>query len=362
MLIRRIILKSNGQPRAWIKNLFFDKNFQIKKFSRFILFSPDGGVRKLFSEWYFKNQQNPSPAIDPQWLSMRNYFFNAKSIRKIKKITIFSPKGTLYVAHMLEWRLAQWGIFSHISDKMPDVFCDDLYLVICPQVFGCLPPREKRIVFQMEQTVTKRWFTKEYLNVLYNSIAVFDYSRRNIEYLENKNPGVFNLFHVPIEPAPLGVLDSSFQKKIENNECQYEVVFYGDPKNSRRRKFLGELKKHFNLKIIEGIYGPALWGELKKAKLIINVHYYENALLETTRISECLSLGLKIISETASDQDQYDDLSDLVIFTPINDIDAMIQAIKEELAKPTLLFKSNTTRLTKVDDKLLFAFKSLGLI
>jgi hypothetical protein len=359
VLIRRIILKSNGQPRAWVKNLFFDENLRIKKFSRLILFSSDGGVRQIFFEWYLKNQQNPSPAIDPQWMTIRNYSFNAKSV---KKVVIFSPKGTLYVARMLEWRLAQWGIFSHILEEVPHDFFDDLYLVICPQMFGRLPPREKRIVFQMEQSVTKRWFTKEYLNVLYNSIAVFDYSRRNIEYLESKNPGVFNLYHVPIESLPFGVLNSNFQKKMEGNEHQYEVVFYGDPKNARRRKFLSELKKHFDLKIIESMYGPALWNELKKAKLIVNVHYYENALLETTRVNECLSLGLKLISEAASDQDEYDYLSDQVIFTPINDVDAMIQEIKRQLARPTPLLKSNAIGLIKSEDKLFSAFKSLGLL
>jgi len=72
------------------------------------------------------------------------------------------------------------------------------------------------------------------------------------------------------------------------------------------------------------------------AKVIVNIHYYENALLETTRICECLSLGIPIVSEMGSDQVHYEGKFESVTFTPLNDIDAMIHAIGKLLTCPPL--------------------------
>jgi len=85
---------------------------------------------------------------------------------------------------------------------------------------------------------------------------------------------------------------------------------------------------------VQGLYGEALWRKLSQAKLVVNIHYYEDALLETTRISECLCLGLSVVSEESSDQREQQTFHSKVLFTPVGDIDAMIHAISRQLVKP----------------------------
>jgi GR25 family glycosyltransferase involved in LPS biosynthesis len=63
----------------------------------------------------------------------------------------------------------------------------------------------------------------------------------------------------------------------------------------------------------------------------VNIHYYEGALLETTRIYECLSLGIPVVSETSSDIGEHTALANLVDFVNIGDESALISAIARVL-------------------------------
>jgi len=72
-------------------------------------------------------------------------------------------------------------------------------------------------------------------------------------------------------------------------------------------------------------------------------------------------LGLTVISETASDQHVHHDLSDRVIFTPINDIPAMVEAIKIELLRSPTLLPQVRDHLSEKGMKLKAALESLGI-
>lgn len=52
----------------------------------------------------------------------------------------------------------------------------------------------------------------------------------------------------------------------------------------------------------------------KQKNRVLNIHYYENALLQTTRIYECLSLNKLVVSEQGSDQDEHTELDGIVDF------------------------------------------------
>ncbi len=67
--------------------------------------------------------------------------------------------------------------------------------------------------------------------------------------------------------------------------------------------------------------------ELKKGKIVVNIHYYENALLETTRIYECLSLNCLIVSEKSTDFEEHLSLQNIVDFVDIGDVHGMVNRI-----------------------------------
>ena len=95
----------------------------------------------------------------------------------------------------------------------------------------------------------------------------------------------------------------------------------------RRKAYLKALDKRFNLYVATEIFGEEMLALIRRSKVVVNVHYYEGALLETTRIYETLSLGTPIVSEESVDLDQHESLSSVVKFTPIGDIDAMIEEV-----------------------------------
>lgn len=247
-------------------------------------------------------------------------------------VTILTPNHTLFVAHLLYEKLMTNGFNVEIKTTEPKKYNDNLHIVICPQIFNKMPSRY--IAFQMEQSVNPRWFTPRYFETLKNSVAIFDYSIQNIEYLQHNTFSYKQLFYLPLSPfenyEKFLIANGYWDGRIAE-PC--DVLFYGDPNNDRRKAYLKALQKRFSVKVVSEVFGNELYRELKSAKVVVNIHYYENALLETTRIYECLSLGLNVVSEESSDMKEHKILDCRVHFSRIGDIDDMVESIQEILSE-----------------------------
>lgn len=234
---------------------------------------------------------------------------------------ILTTLHCLYIAKAIAANLSRVGIASRIIHEQPvHGYGDCVHVVICPHMFVQLP--DFYIAFQMEQSVSSRWFTDEYVRILENSVAILDYSTANISFLKLKGLSPRQIYYLPI-----GYIDDYGSPPSDTPE-DYDVVFYGDVKNDRRKKFLHELKKHFRVKVINNLFGAPLHSSLVRARVVVNIHYYAGALLETTRIWECLSLHKFVISERSSDMDQHGDLMQLIDFVDIDDIEGMVERVR----------------------------------
>jgi hypothetical protein len=240
-----------------------------------------------------------------------------------------TTRHTLFIAHLIAQRLEAHRWEVQILLDPPKSFDADMYIVICPQIFSQLPPGEKRIAFQMEQSTSPRWFTVEYLNILNESFAVLDYSLSNIEFLAKRGLRYPHIYYLPIGADP------TYLPNLPQWKRPISVLFYGDEKSSpRRRHYLSELAKHFEVTICSEVFGIEMASAIKSADVIINIHYYPDALLETPRIQECLSLGAKVVSESAPDIDEYPDLLGCVYFFEQDNVDQMISAVRAALKAP----------------------------
>jgi hypothetical protein len=94
---------------------------------------------------------------------------------------------------------------------------------------------------------------------------------------------------------------------------------------------LAALRERFNLREENDLFGDEMLRAIKQAKIVINLHYYENALLEMPRIQECLSLGVPVVSEASSDQGDYPELGASVTFFEPGSIPAMLDAVQKAL-------------------------------
>ena len=254
------------------------------------------------------------------------------------QVGIMSTPHTLYVAHAIEHALTRAGLSCHITlEDVPSNFHHDFYIVLGAQMFTYLPPGEKRIVFQMEQTVSDRWFDERYLKILENSRAVLDYSLANLAYLAERKIAYPHVFHVPLGPVRDYAQMRGIQRAPSQDAEKPIVLFYGDANAPRRKRYLEALQAAFNVRIINNLFGTDLQSAIASAHIVVNIHYYEGALLESTRIFECLSLGTRVISETAADIGDYPGLEGVVQFVPVGDVAAMIKAVGDTVSNPTSL-------------------------
>ena len=255
-----------------------------------------------------------------------NFVASTGGIKLSKQTTtyILTTKHCIFVAELIKRNLEKAGFPAGIIFEAPATgFEDSLHFVICPQIFTSLPGTY--IAFQMEQSVSSRWFEESYLRTLENSYAIFDYSTLNVQFLQDKGLSLKQVYYTPISYIPDYATTAPVAK-------EYDILFYGDANNERRQKYLAALKSKYKTKVISNIFGKTLYNEIAKAKLIVNIHYYEGALLETTRIYECLSKDALIVSESSSDIEEHNNLQNIVDFTKIGDINEMMAHVDYWLA------------------------------
>ncbi|EEW0691519.1 hypothetical protein EEQ51_23080, partial [Escherichia coli] len=270
-------------------------------------------------------------------------------------VRILATQHTLFVAHLIEKNLLDCGIKGHVSTAYSiEQDMGQMHIVVCPQMFKQLP--RNYIAFQMEQSVNSRWFTDEYFSRLNNAVAIFDYSLKNIEYLLDKGIPYQKLFYMPISSFPdypAHLADNGYVLDDQKGDIHADVLFYGDPNCERRKAYLQELKKHFNVTVASEVFGDKLTRMVKNAKVVVNIHYYENPLLETTRLYETISLGTPVVSESSSDIVEHEDLQDVIDFCPIGDIPAMVEKIQNLLSDKEYYNgrKEKIKHFTNVDNK-----------
>jgi hypothetical protein len=239
---------------------------------------------------------------------------------------ILCTPHTLFIARAIAERLASHGIESEIVTGSIRSFAHDFYIVLCAQMFKHLPPADKRVIFQLEQTVSSRWFTPQYMKTLKDSLGVLEYSLTNIDFLAKNGLKYPKVHYLPIGAS----LDETVA--VGEGSKQYDFVFYGDSLSSdRRRRFLEKLQEVYSVKICNDLFGDELYAVIRDSRVVINIHYYEGALLEMPRICECISLGVPVLSEGTFDQDEYPELEGAVTFFKEGSIDSMMACAAELL-------------------------------
>ena len=273
-------------------------------------------------------EPTPAPTAGPP----RKLVFDHRHIR------VLTTKHSHFVARRLADDLSRLGFEVSVDfEFVPSERSG--YVVIAPQVFPQLP--QTFVAFQMEQSVNPRWFTPQYLEALKGAEAVFDYALENIEYLLGQGVPMSQLFYVPITPAKADTESQHGPREHRQAEASYDFAFYGDPSAPRRKELLEALRQHFRVTIISEVFGDELFARLRQARAVVNIHYYEGALLETTRLSEALSEGFAVLSEdVANKSTQAQFASDRVVFFRTGDAQDMVakaHQLIETLRRPGLV-------------------------
>lgn len=237
------------------------------------------------------------------------------------RMDIVTTRHTVYVAKLIQQALQRISIRSDIHVGQLRKYQDIPYIIICPQFVTDFP--QVYFVFQMEQTVSSRWFTKSYEQILEGASGILDYATENLAYYDRPQNRKLarGAYYVPI--------DYMANDSAGSVEKKTDVLFYGDSNCPRRKQILEELSQHFHVKVCTDQYGEEIYREIRKAKVVVNIHYYENALLETTRLYETLSLNSAlIVSEDSAPCEELTRLRNVVDFVPTGDMQALIARIQ----------------------------------
>jgi hypothetical protein len=245
----------------------------------------------------------------------------------MSKILIFSTKFGIYIAKSLQYVLKQNNIDSEIIYEI-DYKNPLLHIILFSQKVKVFP--KNYIIYQLEQKDISKWVNKKYELSIYHSIFTLDYSQSNIDKFHPIIQKKMKFFPIPLIPAESLHNMTKFENIIPKNN----ILFYGSMNNIRKRKLTylnNKLHPYYRIKIINNLYGDQLLYEILNSKIVLNIHFYKDAILETCRINEILSCKRHVISEKPNtiDNANYELYKNDVFF--INNMDEMYDKIIELL-------------------------------
>jgi len=196
-----------------------------------------------------------------------------------------------------------------------------------PNIYSLLKD-SKYVIFQLENLIENVNIHK-FVELFKNAMYIYDYNSYNLRYYSDYIKPKIHIFNPPIY-----------------TKDSIDILFYGTL-NERRNKILTDLKKKFNITVVTNVFGEKLNELIKRSQIILNISYYNNSLLETTRLNECIQYNSMVISETAklNMDDQYNDK--VIFINPIiGDYSEIFYHI-EQLKKKNNIIKDINEKFNK---------------
>jgi SAM-dependent methyltransferase len=184
---------------------------------------------------------------------------------------------------------------------------------------AALPP--DAIIYNSEQVLADSpWLSGPYRRAL-SSHPAWDYSAENIRRAAQL--GVGTLRHVPLGYVPE-------LSRIAPADEDVDVLFYGCV-NPRRQAVLRALEAA-GLKVVAlfGVYGEERDRAIARARIVLNMHFYESKIFEIVRVAYLLSNARAVVAECGPDTAIEPDLRDAILGVPYEElVEACLQLAKQ---------------------------------
>lgn len=260
--------------------------------------------------------------------------FTGRSIKQVggvSKVHIWSPPHTLFLADQLVDSLSEMGIKARVIDgAVAGLSRADLDIVLAPAFFGFPFTQGPRIVFQLEQTTSARWFTPEYVDYMNNSLAVFEYSKFNVGGLVRHGVDSKKIYYVPLGGSTK-VFSQSTRSRDKALARDKKIMAYGWFTGSpRRERFISYAREQMSSLIVHTeVFGDEMAKELESSDVVIHINYYTPAILATPRLWESLSRGCQVVSEKAMNWEEDSYLLELIQFVDEDKFDLVLDRANE---------------------------------
>jgi hypothetical protein len=164
------------------------------------------------------------------------------------------------------------------------------------------------IVYNTE-ALSADWCTHAYWKALHkHGITVWDYALPNLTFSKAR--------FVPVGYMP------QLTRIPKADPQDIDVLFYGSM-NKRRADVLGELRQRgLHVEALFGIYGAQRDAYIARSKVVLNMHYYEDAPFEIVRVSYLWANRKCVVSEVGGNSSfgvDYDRLVPLCVELVNND-------------------------------------------
>ncbi|AGK56594.1 hypothetical protein HYPDE_24543 [Hyphomicrobium denitrificans 1NES1] len=154
---------------------------------------------------------------------------------------------------------------------------------------------------------------------LMRRLAVWDYSPRNIAQIKS-------LMHNPyVSRFRIGYTQE--MTRCLSQTPTTDVLFYGSLNDRRTAVLKGLHEAGLNVKHLFSVYGGERDAAIADAKIVLNMHFYEDSLHEIGRTSYLLANSKAIVSECGPNTEIEDDIREAMIAVPYKDIVASCVAL-----------------------------------
>lgn len=149
---------------------------------------------------------------------------------------------------------------------------------------------EGSVIFNLEQLAGFGVENHAVYADLLRRFTVWDYSPRNIAWIDA------NIANAKVAHVGLG-FTPNMVSHLPASEQPTDVLFYGSL-NPRRAGVLEKLTASgMTVKHLFNVYGDALDAELARAKVVLNMHFYEDSIHEIVRTSYLLANRKAVVTE-----------------------------------------------------------------
>ncbi len=163
------------------------------------------------------------------------------------------------------------------------------------------------IIYSLEQMRDSpeciRWCRK------YRGLEVWDYSMRNVDVL--RKAGVENIKHCKVGYVP----EISYFERNKPEDRDIDILAYMSP-SDRRLHIMNQFANNSKLNFVsvQSTYGDDRDELIKRAKLVINLHNYDNQIFEIIRVSHLIQNKVPVLCERNADTD-FPDYMEGTVFT-----------------------------------------------
>jgi hypothetical protein len=229
-------------------------------------------------------------------------------------VTVVSGEGYVHsaafreVAETLHFGLGSLGYDCVLTSE--GALPGRRHIVLGPNLLPYYPLRldADAILYNLEQVeIGTGWFRPELKLIdIFRRHEVWDYSKRNALALEAHGVKVAHV-------VPVGYV-KELTRLQRTAEPDIDVLFIG-AMNPRRQQIIQEMRAAgLQVHVPFGVYGEERDALIMRAKLLLNVHFYEAKVLEIVRISYLLANRCAVLSERSADPSEDDALAEGVAF------------------------------------------------